>query len=193
MNAFYRLFIQGLITVLPISLTLYLLFWITARVDDIFGAPISRLMGDHYIPGLGLIIGFLGILLVGVSVNNFVSKHFLEWLERRIQTLPFVKTIYNPLRDVMNLFGAEASSKMKRVVLIELIPGSGLKGIGLVTRDRFQDLPEAHFKDLIAVFVPYSYALGGFTLLVPKSQVTEIDIPVEKAMQLAITAWVQKN
>ncbi len=193
MDAFYRLFIKGLITVLPISLTLYLLFWITARVDAIFGTPIANLMGEHYIPGIGLVIGFLGILLVGVSVNNFISKHFLDWLEKRIQSVPFVKTIYNPLRDVMNLFGAEASDKMKRVVLVELVAGSGLKSIGLVTRDRFQDLPQDQFRDLIAVFIPYSYALGGFTLLVPKSQIIEVDIPVEKAMQLAITAWVQKN
>ncbi len=193
MTAFYRLFIKGLITALPISLTLYLLFWITAKVDDIFGTPIAKLMGDHYVPGLGLVIGFFGILLIGVSVNNFVSKHFLDWLERRIQAVPFVKTIYNPLRDVMNLFGSEASDKMKRVVLVELVAGTGLKSIGLVTRDRFPDLPDAHFKDLIAVFIPFSYALGGHTLLVPKSQVIEVDIPVEKAMQLAITAWVQKS
>ncbi len=195
MNVFYRLFIKGLITVLPISLTLYLLYWITARVDSIFGTPIENLMGDHYVPGIGLLIGFLAILLVGASVNNFVSLHFFSWLERRIQTVPFVKTIYNPLRDVMNLFGSKASDKMKRVVLVELVKGSGLKSIGLVTRDRFQDLPEAetHFKDLIAVFIPYSYALGGFTLLIPKAQITEVDIPVEKAMQLAITAWVQKS
>lgn len=193
MNAFYRLFIKGLITVLPISLTLYLLYWITARVDSIFGTPIENLMGEHYVPGIGLLIGFLAILLVGASVNNFISLHFFSWLERRIQTVPFVKTIYNPLRDVMNLFGSEASKKMKRVVLVELMPGSGLKSIGLVTRDKFHDMPEAQFKDLIAVFIPYSYALGGFTLLVPKNQVTEVDIPVEKAMQLAITAWVQKS
>ncbi len=193
MNRFYRLFIKGLITVLPISLTLYLLFWVTSQVDAIFGTPISRMMGEHYIPGIGLVIGFLGILLVGISVNNFVSKHFLDWLERRIQDVPFVKAIYNPLRDIMNLFGSEASDKMKRVVLVELSPGSGVKCLGLVTRDRFQDLPEAHFKDLLSVFIPYSYAVGGFCLLVPKNQVTEIDIPVEKAMQLAITAWVQKT
>lgn len=193
MNAFYRLFIKGLITVLPISLTLYLLFWVTSQVDAIFGTPISKLMGEHYIPGIGLVIGFLGILLVGVSVNNFVSKHFLDWLERRIQSVPFVKAIYNPLRDVMNLFGSEASEKMKRVVLVDLSASGGVKCMGLVTRDRFQDLPEAQFTDLIAVFIPFSYAVGGFSLLVPKSQVTEIDIPVEKAMQLAITGWVQKS
>ena len=193
MNAFYRLFIKCLITVLPISLTLYLLFWITAEVDAIFGTPLARLLGENYFPGLGLIIGFLGILLVGISVNNFVSKHFLDWLERRIQAVPFVKTIYNPLRDVMNLFGSEASDKMKRVVLVELTPQTGVKTLGLVTRDRFQDMNNELFSDLIAVFIPFSYALGGFTLLVPKSQVTEIDIPVEKAMQLAITAWVQKS
>lgn len=193
MKTFYGWFIKGLITVLPITLTLYLLFWMTARIDSIFGTPVANFMGDHYVPGMGLLISFVLILLVGASVNNYISKHFFEWLEKRIQTVPFVKTIYNPLRDVMNLFGSQTSQKMKRVVLVEIVPGSNIKSIGLVTRDRFSDLPETHFKDLVAVFVPYSYALGGFTFLVPKSQIQEVDISVEKAMQLAITAWVQRN
>ena len=193
MKIFYGWFIKGLITILPITLTLYLLYWITARIDAIFGTPLANFMGEHYIPGMGLLIGTLVILLVGVSVNNFVSKHFFDWLENRIQSVPFVKTIYNPLRDVMNLFGSQTSQKMKRVVLVEIVPGSNIKSIGLVTRDRFPDLPQAQFQNLIAVFVPYSYALGGFTFLVPKSQIQELDISVEKAMQLAITAWVQKH
>jgi uncharacterized membrane protein len=193
MKTFNGWFIKGLITVLPISLTLYLLFWMTARIDSIFGTPFTNFIGEHYIPGMGLLVGFVVILLVGASVNNYVSKHFFEWLEKRIQGVPFVKTIYNPLRDVMNLFGSQTSQKMKRVVLIEIVPGSNIKSLGLVTRDRFLDLPESQFTDLIAVFVPYSYALGGFTFLVPKSQIQEVDISVEKAMQLAITAWVPRQ
>ncbi|MNT99862.1 hypothetical protein D3C72_2428260 [compost metagenome] len=64
-----------------------------------------------------------------------------------------------------------------------------------MTRDHFRDLPaiEAHAEDRISVYIPMSYGLGGFTILVPRSKATPVDMPIEKAMSLAITGWVKAD
>jgi uncharacterized membrane protein len=76
------------------------------------------------------------------------------------------------------------------VVLVEWHQG-GPTSIGLITRDNFDDLPQIQGQDLVSVFIPLSYGLGGVTMLFPKSRVRIVDIPVEKALQLAITGWVK--
>lgn len=178
-------------TILPISLTIYLLFWITARLDEFLGTPIESLMGSHYFPGLGLLASLLVIYLFGLAVDHFLSDQILEWVENSILQIPFVKTLYGPLRDVTHLFGSQTNEKMKRVVLVELNPGTLV--MGLVTRDQFVDLKLDQLNQHLAVFLPYSYGVGGFTVLVDKSKVQEIDIPVDKALQLSITAWVKAD
>ena len=128
-------------------------------------------------------------------LNKSITASFLESLEKKLTEVPFIKAIYSPLRDLMNLFSKTQNKDGQKVVLVDLF-GQGYKSIGLVTRDSFKDLPAIQSfveknEPMISVFVPLSYGLGGFTYLIPKSKVIEIDISMEKAMSLAITGWVK--
>ncbi len=191
-NTIYRIFLKGLLTLLPITVTLYLLAWVIGMAEGLFGDPLrDALPAAFYVPGFGVALALLLVFFVGLLVNNYVASRFVNWLEDSLQKVPFIKAIYNPLRDVMNLFAQDAGSGLKRVVLVEL-PGPGVRVLGLVTREAFDEfgpgaVPQGH----VAVFIPYSYAVGGFTVLVPKTQLREVDIAPEKAMQLAITAWIK--
>ena len=100
--------------------------------------------------------------------------------------------MYSPLRDLINLFSNKNSKNQQSVVLVRW-NADGPYSVGLVTRDTFEEYPRLSREGLVAVFVPFSYALGGNTMLFKKSQVEPIDIPVEKALQLAITAWVKTD
>jgi uncharacterized membrane protein len=107
--------------------------------------------------------------------------------------VPFIKAIYSPLRDVMNLFSKGAGpTGLQKVVLVDL-GETGIRSLGVVMRESFKDLPaiENNAEDRVAVYVPMSYGLGGFTLMVPRSKITPLDMPIEKAMSLAITGWVK--
>ena len=93
----------------------------------------------------------------------------------------------------MSLFGGNGQDKMKKVVMVDL-EKLGVRAIGLVTREEFDDISHEHFSDEdIAVYIPMSYMLGGFTAIVPRSAVTEVDIPVERAIKLAITGWIKAD
>ncbi len=194
MKNVYGIFLKGLLTLLPITLTLYIIAWAVTRLESALGGPLQRLVPEPlYFPGLGFILSLLLIFFVGLLVNNYLAVQGLTWLESQFEKIPFVKAIYNPLRDVMNLFSDSSSKNLKRVVMVDLTPG-GASVLGLVTRDNFSDFPQGVIRpDQVAVFIPYSYGLGGFTILISRSQTREVDMPVDKAMQLAITGWIKTH
>lgn len=144
-------------------------------------------------PGMGILSSMLIILGVGFLLNNFLTVKLFTYVEAQFSKVPFVKTIYGPLKDLMGLFASNSNENMKRVVLVEF-PQFETKLMGLVTRDSFSDVPEMGIgEDKISVYIPGSYILGGVTVLVPRTNVTELDIPVDRAMKLAITGWIHSK
>ncbi len=187
-----RLFWKGLIVVMPITLTIYLLGVILVNAENVFGQMLKKLIGPElYIPGSGLLLTFVLMIGVGVLVSNFITGSVIRFFIAQFERVPLIKAIYNPLRDLMSLFGGNGPEEMKKVVLVRL-DKIGVECIGLVTREEFSDLPLGSVSDSkIAVYIPMSYMLGGFTTLVDRDQVTPLDIPVEKAIKLAITGWIK--
>lgn len=188
-------FFRGLITFIPLAVTIYILYAGIVIVENLLGSTLRKLLPDQtYIPGLGFLLTIVVIFLLGLLFNNFLTGSFFHSLEKRFTEVPFIKAIYSPLRDLMNLFSKKSQKDLKHVVLVD-INDSGMKAMGLVTRESFKDIPsiDKNATDKVAVYCPMSYGLGGFTFLVPKSRITEIDIPIEKAMSLAITGWVKAD
>lgn len=194
MNALNRLFFKGLIVVLPVTISLYVLILVATKAEAVFGGLIKKLIGESlYVPGLGIVITFLAILAVGVLVSNFITGKILNWGIGKFEKAPFIKAIYSPIKDLISLFAGGGQDSMKKVVFVNF-EKMGYKSIGLVTREEFSDLPlNSVNDDDIAVYIPMSYMLGGFTAIVPRSSVTELNIPVEKAIKLAITGWIKSD
>lgn len=188
-----KIFFRGFVTIIPLAVTLYLLYWIISLMEGLVGrALIVILPSAYYVPGLGVLATITLIFFWGLLLNNFVLSEIVERVEKRLKSVPFIKAIYSPLRDLMNLFSKESGQGMKSVVLVNV--SEGVRILGVVTRENFRDLPnQLHDKNLIAVYCPWSYGMGGFTLLVNRNQVEEVDIPIEKAMSLAITGWVKAD
>lgn len=186
-----QIFFKGLIVVLPITLTFYLLIWASYKVESLFGSTLEMLIGKWlYIPGLGIVVTLVFIFLVGVLVNNYITGRFFSWLTNTLEKVPLIKVIYNPLKDLMALIPGRSSDKdkLQKVVLVPL-EGMGVEVMGLVTREDLVELPNS--SHLIAVYVPLSYMLGGITVLVPREKVKKIDIPVDQALKLSVTAWIK--
>jgi uncharacterized membrane protein len=185
-----QIFFKGLIVVLPITLTFYLLIWASYKIESLFGSSVEWLLGQWlYIPGLGIAVTLVFIFLVGVLVNNYITGRFFKWLTDTLEKVPLIKVIYNPLKDLMALIPGKSSGKdkLQKVVLVPLEP-MGVEVLGLVTRE---DLPELPDSNLISVYIPLSYMLGGITVLVAKDKVKKVDIPVDQALKLSVTAWIK--
>ena len=194
MKQLQKIFLQGLVTFLPIALTIYIVYMGIAIVDNFLGNALRQVL-PVYIPGLGFLLTIIIILLLGLILNNILASGIFAKIEQKITQVPFVKAIYSPLRDLMNLFSKGGGpGGLQKVVLVD-IADNGIRALGLVTRENFKDVPaiEQNAEGRIAVYIPMSYGLGGFTLMVPRERVTPLDMPIEKAMSLAITGWVKAD
>ncbi len=187
------IFIRGLIVVLPVSLTIFVMVWLTAKMENLFAPHVKTLLGDFYFPGFGILITFLGIFLVGILVSNFITGRIISFFTTRFEKLPVVKAIYRPLRDFISLLGGSAHEDLKRVVILDF-KEMNIKVFGLVTRDVFDDIPNHSFDEqTIAVYIPFSYFFGGITLFVPRSIITEVDIPADMALRSSLTGWIKNS
>jgi uncharacterized membrane protein len=195
MQNFRQIFFRGLITLLPIALTIYILYAGLLIVENVLGSFLRTVIPpEHYIPGYGFFATVLLIFLFGLLLNNLVIKSVLGTLEKKLSAVPLIKTIYSPLKDLMNLFSKKEHDQIKSVVFVQFAE-NGPRALGLVTRESFKDIAAVtpHTQDRVAVFFPLSYGLGGFTMLGPKTALMPVDIPIEKAMTLAITGWVKTD
>lgn len=194
MSIIYRIFLKGLLTLLPISLTVALLTWIIAQVERLFADPLrERFPGFLDFPGAGIIFAFIVVFIAGILVNTYFTRRFVNWFEAKLESLPVISAIYGPIRDVTRLFAdKESRHAAQKVVMVQL--GENLEVLGLVTRDSFQDLPpNTANEDSVAVFIPFTFGMGGFTVIVGRNRLRETGLSAERGMQLAITGWVKNS
>ena len=187
-----QIFFKGLIVVLPITLTFYLLYWASVSIESLFASTIRLVLGQNlYIPGFGIVLTLVFIFLVGLLVNNYFTGRIFAWLTQSLEKIPLIKVIYNPLKDLMALIPGRSSDKNKpqRVVLVP-IENMGIEVLGLVTREDLEEIQDA---TKVVVYVPFSYMLGGITLIVPREKVRIVDMPVDQALKLSVTAWIKAS
>lgn len=182
-------FLTGLAAILPIAITLYLLYWIGGSAEALLGSLLRWMLpADIYVPGMGLAAGVLLILLLGLLLNAYLVRKLWDWIEELLVRIPLVSAIFSATQDVMRFFSPAAQKDMGQVVMVPL-GDTGYRILGFVTRQDTTDLPDGMGDaDTIAVYTPLSYQIGGYTLLVRRDQVTLIDMSVEQAMRFALTA-----
>jgi uncharacterized membrane protein len=185
------IFLKGLAAILPIAITLYLLYWIGSSAEALLGGLLMQVLpDDRYVPGMGLIAGVLLIFLLGVLLNAYLVQKLWQWVESQIGRIPFVKTIFSATQDVMRFFSPTAQRDLSQVVMVP-VGDTGYRIIGFVTRQDLSDLPAGlGGPNVVAVYTPLSYQIGGYTLMVPRDKLVPIEMSVEQAMRFALTAGV---
>jgi uncharacterized membrane protein len=182
--------LKGLVTILPIGLTIYFVYWLGVTTEELLSRPIKWVLDDaNYWPGMGLVTGFLILFLVGLAVNAFIVRRVLGMGEELLLRVPVVKTVYSAIRDMTRLVNTEKKKgDLDRVVTLDYGPG---KLIGFVTQEHANTLGIGGGDDLIAVYLPMSYQIGGYTLYVSRKHVHETDLTVEQAMRVVLTGGVR--
>jgi uncharacterized membrane protein len=187
----YQYFFRGLITALPLGLTVYLLYLFLNWSETLTAQLIRPFIGRYYVPGMGLILGITGILLLGVLVSQRGVGRLLSLVELPFTNLPVVKSIYSSFKSFADYFSPQRKEDVQQMVVILRMPGQPLELVGLVTRRRVDDLPAGFLQgDRVAVYLPMGYMIGGYTVFVPREWVQPIDISVEEAMRSSLFAWM---
>jgi len=188
------LFLQGLIAILPIALTAYLVYWLAASAESVLGRAMRLVVGeDNYVRGSGVLAGFLITLGIGVLLRIWLFRKVFSLGETLLQRIPGIKSLYGSIRDMVGFFDASKQREFDKTVMVTLVEGN-VRLMGLVTREDFGDLPDGiGDEQTVAVYLPMSYQLGGFTVMVPRTKIRPVDMKVDEAMQFVLTAAVSSK
>lgn len=184
------IFVQGLIALLPLAVTIAILWWLGITAERILGWAIRWALPDEwYVRGMGIAAGVLVIFLVGVLMNIYGVPKLIHLGEKLIGRIPLVKTVYGAVRDLLGFFSRSGREGAVSQVVVVTFGDSGIKAVGLLMRDTFEDLPEGlGGEDYLVVYFPQSYQLGGMLLLVPRANVAPLDMNLEDALRFIVTA-----
>jgi len=180
--------ITGFITILPIVLTIYLLYWMVVSSEEVMGTALRYLLPEViYFPGMGTLAGLLVVFGVGLLMKAVLVRQLFAFGENILFRLPIIKTVYRAIRDLFDFFSPKQES-FGRVVIVEL---AGMEIVGFVTQEQDERLPEAfRGRDAVLVYLPMSYMIGGYTLLVPRDRIHPCKMSMDEAMRFALTAGI---
>ena len=199
MNRQIRIFMAGALVVIPLAVTAWVVYavgsWLGGLGESLLEAlglleGVQKLETEYvkFAPLLGIGLVLVGIYLVGLLTRVWAFSGMLRMLDRLVARVPGVKTIYESVRDLMKLFGGD-SKKMGRAVQYKH-PGTDIAVLGILTNEHPRGIAEGKPDDKVAVYLPYSYMLGGPTIYVPREYVQDVDMSVDQVLKVAATAHV---
>jgi uncharacterized membrane protein len=177
-----RSFIAGFFVTVPLFISIAALVWVFGLVDGWTTPVIERLLGRR-LPGLGLVLTALAMILVGAVATNVIGRRFLQRGESILLRVPVFRTIYAPVKELALAFSPDNASGFKRVVLLEDDRGYAL---GFLTKEFAVDHgrgPEA----MIAIYVPTNHLYLGDILICRRDRVSFPDISVEEGIRIFLT------
>jgi uncharacterized membrane protein len=186
-----RNILTGLAAILPIILTLYLLYWFAVTAETALGGMIRLFLPEsRYWPGMGLVVAILVMFLLGLLMHAYIFRRLFARGERLLYHMPLIKTVYRAIRDFFDYFSPSSKKEFEQVVAVN-IGDTGMQVIGFVTQAISERLPEDfRGKDSVLVYLPLSYMIGGYAVLMPRSAVRPLDMNMEEAMRFILTAGV---
>ena len=186
MNRVWKWFLQGIALVAPVALTIALLVWLGSWSEKTFGALIQALLPvDWYFRGLGLISGIALMLAIGLAANIFLVRWAVHLVESILERIPLVTSLFQAFKDIAGLVSQDTDRQLGQVVAVDV---GDLRLVGFVMQDEAH-LPGAFDQDepRVAVYLAMSYQLGGFTVHVPRSRITPLDVAADQAMRAVLT------
>lgn len=205
MNKHLRALLAGLLLVLPFAATLYVIWtvatWLGAigiGIYDLYGpVPPGQIGKPHdYLGGgakfgiacAGALVTVAAVYLAGLFTGTLLMGRLVRAAEKLIQHVPGVKTIYESIRDLLKLFGS-GSNRMGKAVLYR--PGGGeMAMMGILTNQNPVGLTGIADHQLVAVYLPLAFMLGGQIVYVPRKYLQELNMPVERVLKICATAEI---
>lgn len=178
MKRIINYFLQGLLYIVPIVVTVYVVFWVFKKIDGIL---------PFQFPGLGVIVILVLITLIGFIGTSIISNPINAFFERLLNKAPLLNTIYSAVKDLMNTFVGEKKG-FKQAVFVKIYDNSTIERIGFISND---DLASLNINEgRVLVYIPHSYNFSGNLFVVEKKYITPIDAPSSEIMKLIVSGGV---
>jgi uncharacterized membrane protein len=180
MKKLVRYFFEGLVFLVPVVATVYVIYIVFVRVDSIFA---------FQTPGVGVLATLVLITIIGFVASNFITKRFVGIVDTLFSRVPLVKMIYTSIKDLIGAFVGD-KRRFNRPVHVTLLAGSNIKVLGFITAESLDHLG---ITGSVAVYLPQSYNFAGNVIIVPKEQVAPIEAHSGDVMAFIVSGGVAKS
>jgi uncharacterized membrane protein len=190
MKKILNYFLQGLLFVVPIAVTLWVIFKSILWIDSLlpFQIPIKiPKFPDIEIPGLGLLTIFVFVSIIGYISMNYIKNPLISYSERMINRSPLVKLIYGSVKDLIEAFVGE-KRRFNKPVLVRLEKDSQINRIGFITKENLSEMGIE--KEMVAVYLPFSYSFAGELIILPRENIRPLNASGTEAMKFIISGGV---
>ena len=190
MKAIGRILIRGIDALLPIGVTLYVIYWLVFYGDKLLLELVRPMVPEAYIwPGFGMVVGLVVMFVIGVFAITWPGRWLFAFIERLCNRIPLVKTVFRSTQDFTRFFFATGErGDFGQVVWV---PFGDMHLIGFVTRGPVYGHTDTSGDDrTVAVYVSMSAGIGGFTVYLPRSKLEPTGLTVEEGMRLVLSAGV---
>ena len=192
MKRVLKLMGQGLALVLPLILTVWILWTFASWIESLLAEPLKGVIGDRYRAGMGIAAGIVLALVLGILARVWLVSTLLRWIERFVRRVPLVKLLYDSIRDMMGFVDSDRKS-FTRCVLVKL-PNTDSYTPGFVTRETMEDIPTLrHLEGYISVYVSAAYGFMGLLLLVRREDVVPLEMSVGDGMRFVLSGAVSAS
>jgi uncharacterized membrane protein len=178
-----RRLIAGFFVTVPLAVSVVALVWVFRFVDGLTSGLSERLMG-RYVPGLGIVVTGLIVLVAGILATNVFGRRLLQQAESLLLHVPVFRTIYSPLKQLTAAFSPDNDFGFKRVVLVE--HGTGGSALGFLTKEFVADRGHGP-ETLLAVYVPTNQLYLGDIVICTREQALFPDLTVEQGIRIFLT------
>ena len=188
--------LAGLVVWVPILVTFAILRFIVDLLDRTMALlpkayQPEQLIG-HHIPGVGVVLSLLLLILTGLIATNFFGQRVVSWSESLLERIPLVRSIYNATKQVIQTIFSSNSQAFRKVLMIEY-PRKGIWSLAFQTG--VGNLPSApqNSDEMISIFIPTTpNPTSGFLMIVPRAEVVELSMTIEEALKYVISLGVMQ-
>lgn len=194
MSALRKWLIAGLLVIVPLVITLGVLNWVIGTLDQTLAIlpeawQPDRLLGVH-IPGFGVILTLLILLLVGGITSNFIGRKLVGWGDALVRRIPVVRSIYSSVKQVSDTVFSDSGNAFRTAVLVQW-PREGVWTVAFVTGQPSGEVAALLRDDYLSVFVPTTpNPTGGYFVLVRRSECIELEMSVDAALKYIVSMGV---
>ena len=188
-------FFTGILVTAPVMITFFVAYKLIVFVD----VSVNKLLPPQFalnnylpftIPGLGIIILVVALILIGMFAAGFLGRFFLRLGEWIVYKVPFISSVYSLLKQIFETFLSSKSDAFKKVVLLEY-PRKGIWILGFVSTDTEGEVKDIVKKDMVNVFIPTTpNPTSGFLIFVPREDVVELEMSVEDGIKFVISGGI---
>lgn len=183
-------FLRGVGVIIPLVLTYWVFQLLLGWVDGILSPLLADLIGRR-IPGMGFAALLALVMLVGLLTRNLVGRLFLAWFENLLRSIPFVRSVYGAIKDLVGSFATGGKGRTFRKVILTEYPRPGIFVVGFVTNEMRYTAPDGRVIDFYNVYIPSPpNPTAGFLSLIPKDEAVILNLTVEEGLKLVLSGGI---